>query len=96
MYKWGHDQEGVYERVIVNRAENTVVIDRMDSNWWHDNIFLGQRDLFYVEDVDKEAILEGTAKQSRLAFVRHNFWKHKFYAYNTDIRSHFSSWSYGK
>ena len=49
-YRWfGTDQKGVYERVIINRKEQTTAIDRMDSNWWNTEAFLGRRDLFYME-----------------------------------------------
>ena len=39
-YNMGYDQEGIYERVIINRKENTVAVDRMDANWWITGPFL--------------------------------------------------------
>jgi hypothetical protein len=42
----GITQQGLYERVIVNRKDKTVAIDRIDGNWWHEHPFLGRRDLF--------------------------------------------------
>ena len=80
-YNLGFDQRGLYERVIINRADNTVSIDRIDGNWWKEQPFLGQRDYFYIESADRQAILDGSAKSSRLAFVRHNFWLHKLYKF---------------
>ncbi len=46
-YKLGSDQQDVYERVIVNRKDQSVAIDRLDINWLNDGPFLGRRDLFY-------------------------------------------------
>ena len=90
----GWDQRGLYERVTINRRENTVAVDRMDANWWISEPFLGQRDLFYVEEADKEAILNGTATNSRLAFVRHNFWLHKLLKLDVVLWSNLSAMSY--
>ena len=92
--KFGWDQHGLYERVIIDRKEATVAVDRMDANWWIPEPFLGQRDLFYIETADKEAILDKTATSSRLAFVRHNFWLHKMFKMNTVVWSNFSAMSY--
>ena len=34
-FRWfGSDQQGLYERVTINRKERTTAIDRMDANWW--------------------------------------------------------------
>ena len=33
IYKMGFDQRGIYERVIINRKEQSVAIDRLDANW---------------------------------------------------------------
>ena len=90
----GLDQTDLYERVTIDRKANTVTVDRIDSNWWIKEPFLGQRDLFYIEKADKEAILNGTAKNSRLAFVRHNFWLHKIFKTQTVLWSNFSAMSY--
>ena len=40
-YNWGFDQKGLYERVIINRREFSVAVDRMDANWWIKEPFLG-------------------------------------------------------
>ena len=92
-YNLGFDQTGLYERVTINRKDHTVAVDRMDANWWIPEPFLGQRDLFYVEKKDKEAILEKNG-QLRVAFVRHNFWLHKVYKVPTVMWSNLSAWSY--
>ena len=95
-YKWGFDQLGLYERVTINRKDNTVSIDRLDANWWIAQPFLGQRDHFYIERSDKDAILSGSSsnKNNKLAFVRHNFWLHKVFKLNTVVQSNFSAKSY--
>ena len=90
----GFDQTGLFERVIINRAENSVAIDRIDANTWTEKPFLGQRDYFYIETDDRKAILDGTAKSSRLAFVRHNFWLHKIFKLETNLWSNYSAWQY--
>ena len=64
----GLSQEGMYERVTINRKERTTAIDRMDANWWQPNAFIGRRDLFYQEARGDE----GSPEQ--VTFVRHNFW----------------------
>ena len=87
MYKnFGLDQTGFYERVIINRKDNSVAVDRMDSNWWISEPFLGQRDLFYVDSENQE----------KLTFVRHNFWLHKIYKVPTSVWSNLSAMSYRK
>ena len=60
------DQKELYERVIINRKDNTVAVDRLDANWWIPEPFLAQRDLFYPE-----------GDSGKLAFIRHNYWLHK-------------------
>ena len=72
-YRLGRDSLNEYTRVTINRLENTVSVDRMDKNFWISGPFLGQRDLFYVDN--REEIEAGG--NSRLSFVRHNFWYHK-------------------
>ena len=62
-YNMGADQQGVYERVIINRNDKSVAVDRMDINWWIPEPFLAQRDLFYV---DKKDAAEG---KNRISFV---------------------------
>ena len=90
-YKWGADKLGLYERVIINRKECTVAVDRMDENYRIKGAFLGRRDYFYVEQADKEAILNMAGKQERLAFVRHDFWLHKMWKLPTVLASNFSA-----
>ena len=92
-YNLGFDQQGLYERVTINRREHTVAVDRMDANWWIAEPFLGQRDLFFIERDDKEAILKGTGSL-RMAFVRHNFWLHKAYKLPVSLWSNLSAMSY--
>ena len=92
-FGWGWDQLGLYERVIINRKNCSVDIDRMDINWWISEPFLGQRDSFYLEDSEKAEILAGT-KPSKMTFVRHNFWMFKLYKLNTVFMSNFSASSY--
>ena len=55
---------------------------------------MGQRDLFYVEKADKEAILSGKSSKLRLAFVRHNYWLHKLFKLDTVLWSNFIASSY--
>ena len=68
-YKYfGSTQKGFYERVIIDRKKKTVAVDRIDGNWWHDEPFMGRRDLFYIEN------REGQSTDGQLTFVRHDFW----------------------
>ena len=78
--------------MTINRKENTVAIDRLDANWWIAEPFLGQRDLFYVDEADKQAVMNGG--QHRLTFVRHNFWLHKMFKFNKVFGSNFAARSY--
>ena len=78
-FTWGRDQLGVFERVIIDREELSVSVDRMDANYWIPEPFLGQRDMFYVEKRDYEAISSGEKKNFRTAFVRHGFWMNKLW-----------------
>ena len=80
--------------MTINRKEATVAVDRIDGNWWIAEPFLAQRDLFYVEKLDKEGILSGNITKPRLAFVRHNFWLHKVNKFNAVFWSNFSASSY--
>ena len=66
---FGMDQTDLYERVIVNRKDQTVAVDRIDCNWSHEKPFLAQRDLFYPET--------RPGCEEQLAFVRHAFWLFK-------------------
>ena len=82
----GVDQQDFYERVTINRKDQSTAIDRMDGNWWHADPFIGRRDLFYPEQRE--------GKTEQLAFVRHNFWVHKLTSCNLKFTSHWSAWSY--
>ena len=84
-YKLGFDQQGVYERVIVNRKDQSVAIDRMDINWLTDGPFLGMRDLFYPSTRGGEGASD---------FVRHHYWLHKLCKPCAQMGSHFSAWSF--
>ncbi len=83
-YKLGWDQKGVYERVIVNRKDKSVAVDRLDINWLSDAPFLGRRDLFFPSK----------KHENTLDFVRHDFWLHKLLKFDYQVFSHFSAWSY--
>ena len=83
-YKMGYDQKGWYERVIINRKDQTVAIDRLDVNWLNDEPFLGQRDLF----------MPSKRAHGSIDFVRHLFWIHKATKMCEIMGSHWSAWSY--
>ena len=83
---FGGDQEGLYERVIINRKDQTVAVDRIDANWAHDEPFMGQRDLFYPET--------RPGSNEQLAFVRHAFWLFKLNKFGHQLWSNFSAMSY--
>jgi hypothetical protein len=69
-YKYlGTTKKGLYERTTVNRKTNSVSIDRLDGNWWHDEAFVGRRDTFYPENREEE-----NSNNGQLTFVRHDFW----------------------
>ena len=69
-YKWfGSDQEGLYERVTINRKKRETTVDRIDGNFWADHPFMGRRDLFYME--------ARNGGDEKLTFVRHDFWVQK-------------------
>ena len=90
MYRWfGTDQKGLYERVIINRNDQTTAVDRMDGNWWNNSPFLGRRDLFYMEKRENDT-------NERVTFVRHDFWIPKLSAMAAGMTSTFSAWSYGR
>jgi len=65
----GITQKGLYERTTINRKANTVAIDRLDGNWWHQEAFVGRRDTFYVENREQR-----TSNNGNLTFVRHDYW----------------------
>jgi hypothetical protein len=82
----GMDQQGLYERVTINRKERTTAIDRMDANWWQSEAFIGRRDLFYPET-------RGTGAE-KIAFVRHDFWLFKLKKFGVQLYSNWDAWSY--
>ena len=83
-YKLGFDQHGVYERVIIDRSDKTVAVDRLDVNWLNDGPFLGRRDLF----------MPSKRADNSIDFIRHNFWVHKLTKVSEQMFSHYSAWSY--
>ena len=82
----GLDQQGLYERVTINRKDQSTAIDRMDGNWWVEQPFIGRRDLFYPE--------QRQGKAPMLAFVRHDFWMHKLHKACSQMQSHWSAWTF--
>ena len=83
-YKLGFDQQGVYERVVINRADQTVAVDRIDINWLNDTPFMGRRDLF----------MPSKRTEGSTDFIRHNFWLFKLCKFSEVMISHYSAWSY--
>ncbi len=59
--------------MTINKKDQTVAIDRLDGNWWHEKPFIGSRDYFYVENRGGSNSHNGS-----LTFVRHEFWLHAF------------------
>ena len=84
LYKVGLDQAGVYERVVVNRADQTVAVDRLDINWLNDAPFVGRRDLF----------MPSRRSEGGVDFIRHNFWIFKLLKPCETMCSTFAAWSY--
>ena len=80
----GLDQHGIYQRVIINRKDQTVAIDRFDMNWLVDEPFMGVRDHF----------MPSTKKENTLDFYRHHFWLHKLLKFDMRLLTHYSAWSY--
>lgn len=80
----GYDQKGLYERVIINRKNKEVNVDRLDVNWLNDEPFMSQRDQFTPSSKNKNS----------LDFIRYNFWLSKFMKFETQFWSHFSAMSY--
>lgn len=83
-YKYGFDQKGLFERVIINRKTKEVTIDRLDANWLVDEPFMAQRDQFKAS----------TKNQGSLDFIRYNFWLSKLLKFEAQFTSNFSAWSY--
>ncbi|CDW73545.1 UNKNOWN [Stylonychia lemnae] len=84
-YKWGQDQRGIYERVVINRADKTVAIDRLDMNWKIDHPFMGRRDLFMVSKRGGDNATD---------FIRHEFWLHKLLKMQLVMCTHWCAWGY--
>ncbi len=74
----------MYERIVINRADQTVAVDRLDVNWLNDGPFMGRRDLF----------MPSRRTEGGLDFVRHSFWIHKLTKACDQMGSHFCAWSY--
>ena len=85
MYKLGLDQQNIYERVIIDRTDKSVALDRLDINWLKDEPFLAKRDLFLPSKRGGETSMD---------FVRHLFWVHKMSKMCEVMCSHFCAWSY--
>lgn len=85
----GTTQQGLYERVTVNRKTQEVAVDRLDGNWWHDEPFVGRRDTFYVENREGSHSSNGS-----LTMVRHDFWLPFYSKFWAQFQSNFSAWSY--
>ena len=83
-YKMGFEQKGWFERVIINRKDNTVAIDRLDLHWLEDKPILGRRDLF----------MPSKRTDGSLDFIRHNFWIHKLSKMCEIMWSHGSAFNY--
>lgn len=41
LYKLGWEQTGLYQRVIINRKEQSVAVDRLDIHWLEDEPYMG-------------------------------------------------------
>lgn len=82
----GSDQQGLYERVTINRKERTTAIDRMDANWSQEKPFIGRRDLFYQEARD-----DGP---EQVAFVRHDYWLFKLNKFGAQLWTNFDAMAY--
>ena len=83
-FKLGLDQRGLYQRVIINRKDKSVAVDRMDVNWWFDKPFLGRRDLFMPDPKNPK----------QLSFIRHHVWLHKLLKFNAQLYSNVSALQY--
>ena len=84
LYKLGLEQYGVKERVIINRKEKSVAIDRMDIQWRREGPFVGRRDLFLVNN-DEE---------NKLNFIRHDLWVSKLLKIDFQLMSNYAAWRY--
>ena len=62
---FGSSKKGWYERVTINRKEQTVAIDEYERHWTaKDGPYVWKRDLFMQRSDDSD----------RLTFVRHYYW----------------------
>ena len=84
IYKLGFDQRGIFERVMINRKEHSVAIDRLDMNWLVDEPILGRRDMF----------TPSRRHENALDFVRYHFWLHKLLKFEVQVWSHYAACSY--
>ena len=84
MYKMGFDQEQVFERVIINRKEQSVAIDRMDMNWLNNEAFIGLRDMFTPSRRHDNAV----------DFVRYHFWIITLTKFFRQLWTHAPAWRY--
>jgi hypothetical protein len=78
------EQKGLYERVVIDRKNETVYVDRMDINWKSDGPFMGRRDSF-APSIKEEGALD---------FIRYDYWLSKFLKFDYQVISHYSAWSY--
>ena len=85
-YKFGWEQMGVYQRVIINRKEQSVSVDRFDMHWLEDAPYLGKRDQFRTN----------THKENTLDFYRHEFWLPIVFKFPSQALSNYSAWQYKK
>ena len=77
-YRWfGSDQQGLYERVTINRRNRQTAVDRIDGNFWAEHPFMGRRDLFYME--------ARNGGDEKLTFVRHDFWVPKLSSFGLQL-----------
>lgn len=86
----GSDQQEFYQRVTIDRKNNTVAIDRMDCNWVEEEPFIGRRDYFYYENRDED----NSRMNGQLAFVRTDMWLFKLCKPQFQLMSHLGAWSY--
>ena len=80
----GIDQRGWFERVTINRKDNTVAVDRLDIIWLEDKPFVARRELF----------MPSKRANGSLDFIRHSFWIHKACKFGVIVGSHWSAFMY--
>ena len=74
--------------MILNRANQTVAIDRIDAQIQREKPFMGRRDFFYFEKREN--------KPEQMTFVRHDFWRSSLVKFPAQMWSHFSAMSYSR